>query len=90
MKRVQGDEEIKMAYEEYIALSEKVISLPYSQRLDLLSRIADSLNEEDYAPENITVNSKEDLHKKLQEGLDDLNCGRTVSEEEAKNLFKIQ
>lgn len=79
-----------MAYEEYVALSEKVISLPYSQRLDLLSRIADSLNEEDYAPENITVNSKDDLCTKLQEGIDDLNNSRTVSEPEAKNLFKIK
>lgn len=79
-----------MAYEEYVALSEKVISLPYTQRLDLLTLLAESLNEKYSAPENLTVSSKEDLHNKLMEGLNDLKSGRTVAASEAKNIFKAK
>lgn len=79
-----------MAYEEYVALSEKVVSLPYTQRLDLLTLLAESLNEKYSAPKNLAVSSKEDLHNKLMEGLEDFSSGKVIAASDVKNIFKAK
>ena len=71
-----------MPQEDYSKAVASILAMSYQQRLGLLSLLAESLQDKTPAPQRVTVNSREELHQKLQEGLRSIEEGRTYSTEE--------
>ena len=71
-----------MPQEDYSKAIASILAMSYQQRLALLSLLAESLQDKTPAPQRVTVNSREELHQKLEEGLKSIQEGRTYSTEE--------
>ena len=71
-----------MPQEDYSKAVASILAMSYQQRLGLLSLLAESLQDKIPAPQRVTVNSREELHQKLEEGLKSIEEGRTYSTEE--------
>ena len=71
-----------MPQEDYSKAVASILAMSYQQRLGLLSLLAESLQDKTPAPQRVTVNSREELHQKLEEGLKNIEEGRTYSTEE--------
>ena len=76
-----------MPQEDYSKAVASILAMSYQQRLGLLSVLAESLQDKNSAPQRITVNSKEELHQKLEEGLKSIEEGCTYSTEEVKEYL---
>ena len=71
-----------MPQEDYSKAIASILAMSYQQRLALLSLLAESLQDKTPAPQRVTINSREELHQKLEEGLKSIQEGRTYSTEE--------
>lgn len=70
-----------MPQEDYSKLINTILALSFEQRLNLLSVVADSLQDNIPVPSDLTVSSISELHGRLNEGLDDIKAGRVVPAE---------
>ncbi len=70
-----------MPQEDYSKLINTILALSFEQRLNLLSVVADSLQDNIPVPSDLKVSSISELHGRLNEGLDDIKAGRVVPAE---------
>lgn len=70
-----------MPQEDYSKLINTILTLSFEQRLNLLSVVADSLQDNIPVPSDLKVSSISELHGRLNEGLDDIKAGRVVPAE---------
>ena len=75
---------IVMPQEDYSKAINAILSMTYQQRLSLLYVLSESLQETEPAPKSITVSSVQELHKKLDESLEDIKVGRFSSAESVR------
>lgn len=67
-----------MPQEDYSKLLNTILTLSFEQRLNLLSVVAESLQDKDPVPPDMSVSSINELNKKLDEGLSDIKAGRVI------------
>ena len=70
-----------MPQEDYSKLLQTIMALSLEQKLSLLSVLEESVQDNIPAPPKITVSSIEELNKKLDEGLEDINSGNVIPAE---------
>lgn len=70
-----------MPQEDYSKLLQTIMALSLEQKLSLLSVLEESVQDNIPSPPKITVSSIEELNKKLDEGLEDINSGNVVPAE---------
>ena len=70
-----------MPQEDYSKLLSTVLALSFEQRLNLLSVVAASLQDNIPIPTDMTVSSINELKQKLDEGLSDIKAGRVIPAE---------
>lgn len=73
--------EVVMPQEDYSKLLQTIMALSLEQKLSLLSVLEESVQDNIPSPPKITVSSIEELNKKLDEGLEDINSGNVVPAE---------
>ncbi|SEQ52219.1 hypothetical protein SAMN04487977_10595 [Treponema bryantii] len=67
-----------MPQEDYSKLLNTILTLSFEQRLNLLSVVAESLQDKDPVPPDMSVSSINELNQKLDEGLSDIKAGRVI------------
>ena len=67
-----------MPQEDYSKLLNTILTLSFEQRLNLLSVVAESLQDKDPVPPDMSVSSINELSQKLDEGLSDIKAGRVI------------
>ena len=70
-----------MPQEDYSKLINTILTLSFEQRLNLLSVVADSLQDNIPVPPDMTVSSISDLNQRLNEGLEDIKAGNVIPAE---------
>ena len=70
-----------MPQEDYSKLLNTILALSFEQRLNLLSVLAESLQDNVPTPPDMSVSSIAELNQKLDEGLSDIKAGRVVPAE---------
>ena len=70
-----------MPQEDYSKLLNTILALSFEQRLNLLSVVAESLQDNVPTPPDMSISSIGELKQKLDEGLSDIKAGRVVSAE---------
>lgn len=70
-----------MPQEDYSKLLNTILALSFEQRLNLLSVVAESLQDNVPTPPDMSVSSIRELNQKLDEGLSDIKAGRVVPSE---------
>ena len=70
-----------MPQEDYSKLLNTILALSFEQRLNLLSVVAESLQDNVPTPPDMSVSSIAELKQKIDEGLSDIEAGRVVPAE---------
>ena len=70
-----------MPQEDYSKLLNTILALSFEQRLNLLSVVAESLQDNVPTPPDMSVSSVNELKHKLDEGLSDIKDGRVIPAE---------
>lgn len=70
-----------MPQEDYSKLINTILTLSFEQRLNLLSVVANSLQDNIPVPPDMTVSSISDLNQRLNEGLEDIKAGNVIPAE---------
>lgn len=70
-----------MPQEDYSKLINTILALSFEQRLNLLSVVADSLQDNIPVPPDMTVSSISELKNRLNEGLEDIKTGNVIPAE---------
>ena len=70
-----------MPQEDYSKLLQTILTLSFEQRLNLLSVVADSLQDNLPVPTDMIVSSISELKDCLNKGLDDIKAGNVIPAE---------